>query len=127
MVQGETLFERSGGSPATTNNRMELQAVIEALRHVARQRAETAIVRVHTDSQYVKNGIGQWIHTWMRNGWRTAAKKPVKNQDLWIRLHELNELVRPEWVWVRGHAGDQLNERCDRLVQEQIAQVEHDA
>ena len=114
----------SGAEPATTNNRMELQAVIEALRFVARQRDCAASVRIHTDSQYVKNGISDWIHTWIKNGWRTAAKKPVKNQDLWLRLHELNALVRPDWIWVRGHAGDELNERCDALVQDRIAAIE---
>lgn len=115
--------EGSGGDPQTTNNKMELEAVIQALRKVAQDSHEPRLVTVHTDSQYVRNGITTWIKTWMSNGWRTAAKKPVKNQDLWIRLHELEELVRPRWEWVKGHSGDELNERCDELVQHAIAEV----
>ena len=116
--------EASGGEPDTTNNRMELEAVIQALRAVAQRGDEPRTVTVHTDSQYVRNGITTWIRTWMRNGWKTAAKKPVKNQDRWIRLHELESLVGPEWKWVRGHAGNELNERCDELVQQAIARLE---
>ena len=115
--------EGSGGDPQTTNNKMELEAVIQALRKVAQNSREPRLVTVRTDSQYVRNGITTWIKTWMSNGWRTAAKKPVKNQDLWIRLHELEELVRPRWEWVKGHSGDELNERCDELVQHAIAEV----
>jgi len=115
--------EGSGGDPQTTNNKMELEAVIQALRKVAQDSSEPRLVTVRTDSQYVRNGITTWIKTWMSNGWRTAAKKPVKNQDLWIRLHELEELVRPRWEWVKGHSGDELNERCDELVQHAIAEV----
>ncbi len=124
VIQGGFSAEEAGADLATTNNRMELQAVIEALRYLTRHRNAVAAVRIHTDSQYVKNGINEWIHTWIRNGWRTAAKRPVKNQDLWIRLHELNQLVQPSWVWVRGHAGNELNERCDALVQEYIGRIE---
>ena len=117
-------LEASGGEPNTTNNRMELEAVIQALRAVAQRSEAPRLVTVHTDSQYVKNGITTWIRTWMKNGWKTAAKKPVKNQDRWIRLHELESLVGPEWKWVRGHAGNELNERCDELVQQAIARLE---
>ena len=117
-------LEASGGEPNTTNNRMELEAVIQALRAVAQRSEAPRLVTVHTDSQYVKNGITTWIRTWMKNGWKTAAKKPVKNQDRWVRLHELESLVRPAWKWVRGHAGNELNERCDELVQDAIARLE---
>jgi ribonuclease HI len=103
---------------------MELQAVIEALRFVIQHEWSEWAVGIHTDSQYVRNGITTWIRSWLRNGWRTAAKKPVKNQDLWVRLHELDEIVHPEWHWVRGHAGNELNERCDQLVQLEIAKIE---
>ena len=124
VATGDETVERAGAERATTNNRMELQAVIEALRHAAGCGAGRGAVRMHTDSQYVKNGITVWIRTWLRNGWRTAGKQPVKNQDLWVRLHELDGLIRPTWVWVRGHAGNALNERCDALVQDAIARIE---
>jgi len=101
---------------------MELQAVIEALKYAERLSADG--IRLHTDSQYVNNGITSWINSWVRNGWRTASKKPVKNRDLWELLHELDTRLHPEWRWVRGHAGDELNERCDRLVQDRIGELE---
>ncbi len=115
--------ERFGAEAETTNNRMELTAVIEALQFCNRHFANAVAIRLHTDSQYVKNGITDWIERWRRNGWRTAAKKAVKNQDLWRRLDELNAAVGPTWSWVRGHAGDPLNERCDELVQLAIASI----
>lgn len=117
------ITEESGGDRETTNNRMELEAVIRALRTVTDRFGLEADVTIHTDSQYVRNGIMSWIATWMRNGWMTSARKPVKNQDRWIRLHELSELVKPRWKWVRGHAGDALNERCDLLVQQEIGRM----
>lgn len=103
--------ELFGGEELTTNNRMELQAVIEALRVLK----EPCRVALHVDSQYVMNGITKWIAGWKRNGWRTAAKKPVKNEDLWRALD--TEVARHDvhWVWVRGHAGDPGNERADVL------------
>ncbi len=119
-----TFREDAGGDPQTTNNRMELEAVIRALRAVAEHFGTQGDVTVHTDSQYVRNGITSWIATWMRNGWMTSARKPVKNQDRWIRLHELAVLVNPRWEWVKGHSGDELNERCDSLVQAQIARLD---
>ncbi len=109
----------SGGEANTTNNRMELRAVIAALEE-AERRAQGAPVVVHTDSQYVKNGIGSWIASWKRNGWRTADKKPVKNRELWEELDAVSSRVRPRYVWVKGHAGIDGNERCDALVQEEI-------
>ena len=100
-----------GGEAQTTNNRMELTAVIEALAALkARSR-----VTVHLDSEYVRNGITSWIHNWKRRGWRTADDKPVKNVDLWRRLDELVQVHDIDWRWVRGHAGDPGNERADAL------------
>jgi len=113
---------RSGGEAMTTNNRMELTAVIEALRLVLATPAWLARpVSVFTDSQYVQKGITQWITGWKRNGWRTAAKEPVKNQDLWVELDVLALKLNPRWVWVKGHAGIHYNEICDQLTQDEIA------
>jgi ribonuclease HI len=103
--------ELKGGEPLTTNNRMELMAAINALEALKRPCA----VELHTDSQYVKNGITGWIHGWKRNGWRTADKKPVKNEDLWRRLDEAIQRHRIDWRWVKGHAGHAMNERADAL------------
>ena len=108
--------ELHGGEPATTNNRMELTAVIRALESLdARTR-----VRLYTDSQYVQKGMTEWIHDWKRRGWRTADKKPVKNVDLWMRLDELARGHDVEWHWVRGHAGHPENERADALANKGI-------
>lgn len=113
---------RSGGDKMTTNNRMELLAVIEALTLITATPAwASRPIAVYTDSQYVQKGISEWITGWKRNGWRTASKQPVKNQDLWIRLDALAGTLRPRWVWVKGHAGIHYNEVCDRLTQEEIA------
>ncbi len=100
-----------GGEAETTNNRMELKAVIKALEELTRP----AEVRVTTDSQYVKKGITEWIHNWKRNGWRTAAKKPVKNSDLWRELDELVARHNVAWDWVKGHSGHPENELADDL------------
>lgn len=101
--------ELFGGEGETTNNRMEMQAVIEALK------ATRGPVVLYTDSQYVKNGITDWIRGWKRNGWKTAAKKPVKNKDLWIEIDRLADGRSIEWRWVKGHAGHEGNERADEL------------
>lgn len=103
--------ELSGGEPETTNNRMELMAAIVALEALNRD----SEVRLFTDSRYVMDGITKWIIGWKRNGWKTADKKPVKNEDLWRRLDTANARHRVEWRWVRGHAGDPDNERVDQL------------
>ncbi len=103
--------ELSGGEPETTNNRMELTAAIEGLEALKRG----ARVRLHTDSIYVRDGITRWIHAWKRNGWRTAARKPVKNEDLWRRLDAAIAGHDIEWHWVRGHSGHPENERVDAL------------
>ena len=113
---GGTERELYGGEPDTTNNRMELTAVIRALEALKRR----CKVRLYTDSQYVQKGISQWIHDWKRRGWRTADKKPVKNEDLWRRLDELAGAHEVEWHWVRGHAGHPENERADELANKAI-------
>lgn len=103
--------ELSGGEPATTNNRMELMAAISGLEALRRD----VRARVYTDSTYVRDGITRWIHQWKRNGWRTAARKPVKNADLWQRLELALAGHDVEWRWIRGHAGHPENERADAL------------
>ena len=100
-----------GGERATTNNRMELMAAIQALEALKKP----CKVELHTDSQYVQKGIHEWIHSWKRRGWMTADKKPVKNDDLWRRLDEARARHDVDWRWVKGHAGHELNERADEL------------
>jgi ribonuclease HI len=111
--------ELSGGCPATTNNRMELQAAIEALRALK----EPCAVELFTDSEYVRNGITAWLPAWKARGWRTAAKKPVKNDDLWRQLDHEVARHRVTWRWIKGHNGHAENERCDRLAAEAILAV----
>ena len=108
--------EISGAESLTTNNRMELTAVIRALEALTRPVA----ARLYTDSEYVRRGITEWLPTWKARGWRTADRKPVKNQDLWQQLDGLNARHRIEWRWVPGHAGVPGNERVDRLANEAI-------
>jgi ribonuclease HI len=103
--------ELFGSAPHTTNNRMELKAAIEGLRAIK----EPCEVEVITDSEYLKNGITQWIHGWKRNGWRTKSKKPVINQDLWSELDDLTSKHQTRWTWTRGHADHDDNNRCDEL------------
>lgn len=116
MRYNEKEKELWGGEADTTNNRMELTAVIRALEALKR----SSRARVFTDSQYVQKGISEWVHDWKRRDWRTAAKKPVKNVDLWKRLDELAALHHVEWHWVKGHAGHPENERADRLANKGI-------
>ena len=111
--------ELYGGDARTTNNRMELTAVIRALEALKRR----CRVRLHTDSQYVQLGITKWIHDWKRRGWRTSDKKPVKNADLWRELDELAGEHDIEWVWVRGHSGHDGNERADELANRGVETV----
>jgi len=108
-----------GGARETTNNRMELTAVIRALEALKRPVSG----RVHTDSQYVLKGINEWIHGWKRNGWKTASRQPVKNADLWERLDALSRQHKLEWVWVKGHAGHPENERADALANRGIDEL----
>ncbi|MDG1708684.1 MAG: ribonuclease HI [Emcibacteraceae bacterium] len=111
LIHGEHVREIMEGAFDTTNNRMELTAAIEALNALK----GTCIVILHTDSTYVKDGITKWIENWKKNGWRTAAKKPVKNADLWQALDLAAERHDITWKWVKGHAGDEGNERADEL------------
>jgi ribonuclease HI len=108
--------ELSGGEPQTTNNRMEMMAAIAALEALKRP----AVVKLHTDSQYLKNGITEWLPNWKRRGWKTADKKPVKNADLWQRLEAAEKPHKVEWLWVRGHDGHVENERVDLLARSAI-------
>ncbi|MDX2308945.1 MAG: ribonuclease HI [Hyphomicrobium sp.] len=114
---GEHEKELSGGEAETTNNRMELRAVIEALTAIKGSQS----VAIYTDSVYVKNGITGWIHGWKRNGWRTADKKPVKNAELWQALEAAAERHTISWHWVKGHAGHPENERADALARGAMA------
>lgn len=109
--------ELSGGEPRTTNNRMELRAATEAL--LALKRPSCA--ELHTDSEYLRKGITQWIAKWKRNGWKTAGKQPVKNADLWVKLDEARARHRIDWHWVKGHAGEPENERADELARAGMA------
>ena len=112
LTFGEVRRELYGAEPGTTNNRMELRAVIEALTVLK----EPCEVLMFVDSEYVKKGITEWIIGWKRNGWRTASKEPVKNKDLWQQLEALTATHTLKWQWVKAHAGNPLNERCDALV-----------
>ncbi len=112
-------LELCGGEPQTTNNRMELLAAIRALEALKRP----CRVMLHTDSKYVQQGISEWVHTWKLRGWKTADKKPVKNEDLWRRLDELAAKHHVQWVWVKGHAGHNGNERADQLANRGITQM----
>lgn len=108
--------ELSGGHPETTNNQMELQAAIEALKALK----EPCSIELYTDSQYLRQGITLWIHNWKRNGWKTSDKKPVKNQALWEELDGLVKMHAINWHWLKGHAGHPENERCDELARNEI-------
>ncbi|MDZ7781672.1 MAG: ribonuclease HI [Halioglobus sp.] len=116
---GESERELYGGEPATTNNRMELTAAIEALRALNRPCA----VRLTTDSNYVRHGITEWLDGWKRKGWKTAARKPVKNEDLWRALDEQNRRHEVEWHWVKGHSGHPENDRADALANRGIDEL----
>ncbi len=114
---GDRDKELCGGEAKTTNNRMELRAAIEALSALKR----SCLVDLYTDSQYVRQGITRWIHKWKRNGWRTAARKPVKNADLWTVLDEQLRRHNVKWHWIKGHAGHERNERADSLARQGMA------
>ena len=101
-----------GGNPETTNNQMEMQAALEALKYL---KDKNDVIELFTDSNYLRQGITEWIHKWKLNNWRTAAKKPVANRDLWIEISDLNEKMNVQWNWEKGHAGDPGNERADQL------------
>ncbi len=114
---GDAEKELSGAEAATTNNRMELTAAIEALNALKKP----ANVKLHTDSKYVMDGVTKWIHGWKKKGWKTADNKPVKNEDLWRALEAAANRHNVEWQWVKGHAGDEMNERADQLARDAIA------
>lgn len=117
LVYGDHEKELSGGEAPTTNNRMEMLGAISAIEAI---KEPGAIIRLHTDSQYVKNGITQWMKKWKANGWKTADRKPVANVDLWQRLDAACASHKIEWRWVKGHAGDVMNERADVLARTAI-------
>ena len=119
LLSGKKRKEMHGGEANTTNNRMELTAVIEGLSALKKR----SRVSVFTDSQYVQKGISEWIHSWKRRGWLTADKKAVKNEDLWRRLDELARAHSVEWHWVKGHAGNAENERADELANLGCAEI----
>ncbi len=119
LKSGGAVRELCGGEPSTTNNRMELKAVIEALRALK----QACQVELYTDSQYVQKGIQEWIHGWLRNGWKTAARQTVKNVDLWQSLLIETQRHHINWHWVRGHNGNDGNERADRLAREGLKQA----
>ena len=121
LIMGETAKELNGAEALTTNNRMELIAVIRALEALKRP----VQARIFTDSEYVRRGITEWVHNWKQRGWRTADKKPVKNQDLWQQLDELAARHQLEWRWVKGHSGVPGNERVDQLANEAIDAFQH--
>ena len=117
IKNGKPVDEIYGGEINTTNNRMELLAVIHGLNQI--EKAD--MVRVNTDSMYVKNGITSWINKWVENGWKTAAKKDVANRDLWVKLQSIVKVREVTWNWVRGHSGDAGNERADFLANKGVS------
>lgn len=119
MFWGDSVKEIYGGEALTTNNRMELMAAIQALETLRRP----CRVELHTDSQYVKNGITQWISAWKARGWKTAGRDPVKNEDLWKRLDQARLRHDVDWRWIKGHAGHEHNERADALARKAIAEL----
>ena len=121
LIQNEQSIEIFDGELETTNNRMELKAVIEALNHATSIKDD---VQIYTDSSYVQKGIQEWIHNWKMNGWRSSNKKPVKNQDLWQMLDTLNSSLNVDWFWVKGHAGHPGNERADFLANEGVKKIQ---
>lgn len=119
---GDVEKELWGGESNTTNNRMELLAVINALEAVTR----SVPLRITTDSRYVKSGITEWIHNWKKNGWKTSARKPVKNVDLWQQLDNLVQMHQIEWAWVKGHSGHRENEIADELANRGMDEIEEE-
>ena len=119
LQYGDHVRELCGGEAHTTNNRMELTAVIRALEALNRK----CRIRLHTDSKYVQQGITEWIHAWKKRGWKTADKKPVKNEDLWRQLDDLAGQHDIEWLWVKGHAGHDGHERADELANQGVETV----
>jgi ribonuclease HI len=119
LISGRHERELCGGEPGTTNNRMEMMAAIQALEALKRP----CRVELHTDSQYLRTGITEWLPGWKARGWKTAAKTPVKNDDLWKRLDEARQRHDVRWRWVKGHAGHELNERADALARKGLQEA----
>ena len=112
IIDGESKTELYDGSQNTTNNQMEMQAAIEALEHL---KGTSKLIKLYTDSNYLRQGITEWIIKWKSNNWRTASKKPVANKELWMKVDELSNALNIEWNWVKGHDGNPGNERADYL------------
>jgi ribonuclease HI len=121
LMFGEHEKELCGGEPDTTNNQMELTAAIEALNALK----ESCKVELYTDSKYLQNGISTWLPNWVRNGWKTSNRKPVKNQELWQALHEATQRHTITWKWVKGHAKNEFNNRVDQLTWKARKQLDH--
>ncbi len=124
ILKDENNIQMSGSDKDTTNNKMELTAVIKALEYISSSEDfinSTAVI--HTDSAYVKNGITSWIKKWEINGWKTASRQPVKNKELWQQLKMLDNKIKAEWKWVKGHAGNKYNEICDSIVGKEIDKI----
>ena len=120
IIHGSDEIELFDGNPNTTNNQMEMQAAIEALKYL---KEENQPIDLYTDSNYLRQGITEWIFNWKKNNWRTASKKPVANKDLWIEISELSSFMAVNWHWVKGHDGDPGNERADYLANRGVDNV----
>lgn len=120
IIHGSDEIELFDGNPNTTNNQMEMQAAIEALKYLKK---ENQPIDLYTDSNYLRQGITEWIFNWKKNNWRTASKKPVANKDLWIEISELSSVMTVNWHWVKGHDGDPGNERADYLANRGVDNV----
>jgi ribonuclease HI len=120
IIHGSDEIELFDGNPNTTNNQMEMQAAIEALKYL---KQENQPIDLYTDSNYLRQGITEWIFNWKKNNWRTASKKPVANKDLWIEISELSSVMAVNWHWVKGHDGDPGNERADYLANRGVDNV----
>lgn len=120
IIHGSNEIELFDGNPNTTNNQMEMQAAIEALKYL---KEENQPIDLYTDSNYLRQGITEWIFNWKKNNWRTASKKPVANKDLWIEISELSSVMAVNWHWVKGHDGDPGNERADYLANRGVDNV----
>lgn len=124
IIEGKHIIdEKWGAEDNTTNNRMEITAALEGLNRSLELGLKPDAITVHTDSQYLQKGITQWIKNWKKNNWKTSAKEAVKNQELWISLDTVTSYLPVTWKWVKGHAGNEFNERCDRMTQEAIASI----
>ena len=123
IASDKIISERWGAEVNTTNNRMELLAVISALEDVKNLALSPGMIRIFTDSQYVQKGMTEWINNWKQKQWKTSGKESVKNKDLWLRLDQLASQFEINWVWIRGHAGNALNEHCDHMTQQAIMSI----